>query len=293
LGILCPRWIFLGILWIRFLDYQPYYIYYYRFAWRGLFWRGFMGQTIAKLFAVAFLIVSAMFPASRALADHATISMVSIHSYRNLVESGDMVVVFHWLWADNVSSTPASSTVSVSISYNGTIVAQIAPYVYSPFANNGYGDEVSAFYFSANSTPHYAGSYTIRIMGLPSYFGTFTPLPVFDYPMQPADFDTSSDQTINQADLKTYILNECDTFHTIYPSVELKSTTDMGTVLSDYGTAYFNSVIPGLQSLCPSLYFVQTLIPTTMVVTPYDSTLRCFDCPDGRHGHDERGNKAR
>lgn len=193
--------------------------------------------------------------------------MQSIHGYQNLSQNGDMLIAFHWKWSSgNLSATPASSAVIIQISYNGTLVATTQPYVFSLFNNNGYGDEMSSFYFSANTTHYYGGAYVISIVSYPAFI---SPIVTFNYTMQPSDYDTSSIQSANRINLATYILNEADRFLTVYPLVHLKSTSDVGTVLSSNGEAYFTSVIPGLQTLCPQLFIAQVYVPTTLPVQPY------------------------
>lgn len=221
------------------------------------------------------LILSVIIPTTNVLAapaEDAEISIQSIHAFRNVAEDGDMLVVFHWRWAsDNLSDIPASSAVSISLSYNGTRLAGTTPYVYLLFDNNGYGDGMSSFYLSANSSPIWQGDYGIQIAGLPAYF---SPPPIFTYDMLLADFVDADTQEENQDELKTYILNECDIFKTIYPDVSLKSTSDVGVVLSSYGEAYFTSVIQNLIWLCPGIFFAQVHVPETMPVQDYDMSLQ-------------------
>jgi len=237
-----------------------------------------MGQKIARIILVALFLLVLM-PVNKALADttsdpHAHISIVSSAGFRSLAEDGDMTLIVHWQWSGNVSATPASTAVTVSMSYNGTTLAQTTPYVFSLFENNGYGDGVSSFYFSANSSPVYQGDYTIRIAGNPSVFAGYNPFPLFDYLIPVASYETGTTQAANRLAAKTYILNECDSLETVYPDVALKSTSDIGNVLTEYGETYWTSVIPNLQSLVPAIFFVQTAIPETIAVQAYDSSLQ-------------------
>ncbi len=234
--------------------------------------------------------------------EDAVISIQSVHVYHNLVEPDDMAVIFHWRWSSsNLSSTPASSTVSISISDNtGVIKAATTPYVFSLFENNGYGDGMTGFYLSANTSPIWSGNYTVTIRGLPAYYGeSFVPgkgPPTFPFLLTTADYTSVTSQEDNQAELKTYILRECDIFKTIYPDVTLKSISSSGTTLSDYGEAYFTSAIPGLMTLCPALFYIQSYIPEEMAVTPYDMSLQTtltgrLEGTDLKQGAQRLGNK--
>lgn len=203
--------------------------------------------------------------------EDAVISIQSIHVYQGLSTDNDTSFIFHWRWeSDNTSATPASSTVLIELSYNGTVVASATPYVFSLFENNGYGDGMTGFYLTANQSHWMSTLYTITIKGLPAYY---SPPPYFDYSIQAADYVDLPEQIDNQISLRTYILAEIDIFKTIYPDVTLKSISDVGTVLSTYGEAYFSSAIPGLQNLCPQLFFVQNYIPSKITLQDYDTTL--------------------
>ena len=226
------------------------------------------------LFVSAIILMLMLTPVQQAHASdpsEAVITMQSAHAYRNLNSFGDMAVICHWRWAsDNNSETPASSAVTIRlVSANGTTLAITSPYVFSLFENDGYGDGVTGFYLSDNSS--WGTAVKIQISGLPAFFD---PIPdPFEYTLSAADFTDSATQALNRSELNTYILQTCDIFKTIYPDVELKSVADVGTVLSSYGEAYFTSAIPGLLNLCPSLFFVQTYIPQEIPVEDYDMSL--------------------
>lgn len=201
--------------------------------------------------------------------EDAVISIQSVHVYRNLAANGDMAVIFHWRWnSGNTLATTASDTVLFTYLNDGSVISSAVPYDYILFNNDGYGDGVTGFYLADNST--WGEASIIRIAGLPAYYD---PPPVFEYHMNAYDYSSSTSQADNREDLKLYILDLCDEFHTIYPAVSLKTLTDIGTVLSSYGEAYFMSAVPGLQTLCPALFFVQSYVPQIMEVEPYNMLL--------------------
>lgn len=201
-------------------------------------------------------------------------SIQSVVVARNLVDEGDVGVFFHFRVPYDTYPTDASATDSIVFRLYDTdevtLLATNVPYVFASFETNGYGDGMSMFYFTDNSSITWDDSYRINIVGLPLYFDpSLTSL----YTLTSADFVDAVTQADNRAELFTYIIGICNTFKTIYPEVVLKSSTDSGTVLSEYGESYFRSAVLGIQSMCPQLFFAQTYIPEVMAVVPYDMSL--------------------
>lgn len=232
-----------------------------------------MGHKLKVLFSV-FCLLTVLVTATpvKASPEDAAISIQSIHAYQSLAEDGDMTVVFHWRWtSDNYSETAASRTVIIQlVADNGTVVSTTTLYVFTLFDTDGYQNNVSSFYLTPG-VAEWEGDYTVEIKGLPAYY---SPPPVFEYPMSLSDYSTAADQEEARAELNTYILDLCSIFKTFYPDVLLKTESDMGIVLSSYGESFFTSVIPGLQTLCPTLFFVQVYVPEVMPVEDYDMSLQ-------------------
>lgn len=219
-----------------------------------------------------FIMILTLLPAGVASADtisDADITFQSIHAYRNLLVSGDMAIIFHWRWSStNTSSTPASSAVLATLSYDDDVVASATPYVFSPFDDNGYGDSVIGFYLTSGNWS--STLYSVTIAGLPIVFGSDPPYK--PYSLEASEFATGATQEENQEALRIYILNLCDIFRTIYPDVGLKAVQSGSTVLSDYGETFFRSTIPGLQFLCPRLFIVQSYVPAAMEIQEYNTS---------------------
>jgi hypothetical protein len=201
----------------------------------------------------------------------------SAAAFRDLIETGDTFIVFHGKVnydSDNGTypTTPASLSIMLRFyADNGTQLASAAPYVYSPFENAGYGDFVSGFYLTANESPTWGAGNYINIAGKPAYF-TPVPAPV-DYTLISSDYSTVTGSEDNQLALYIYIMGLADAFNSIYTEIPMKSITDIGTVLSAYGEAYFKSALPGLEDLCPDLFYIQVYTPEVIAVVPYDKTL--------------------
>jgi hypothetical protein len=230
-------------------------------------------NTIARFLLIPAILVNLLFimagapPAQADTPSDAELTMVDVQGYRNLADSGDMLILGHLRWtSENTTDAPASSAVTIRlVSANGTLLAATTPYVFTLFEDNGWGEIVYSFYLSENTT--WGGASEIQVAGLPAYFED---PPTLDYTLGAADYTAATSQEDNRAEMATYILNQCDALRVIYPDVDLKSNTGSGTVLSSYGEAYYTSVIDNLQTLCPELFFVQTYIPEEIELQDYD-----------------------
>ena len=213
---------------------------------------------------------------SRAALNDAVITMESIRVFRNLNETGDMLILFHWRWnCDNISDVPASSGVMIDLSLGGLAVTSTNPYVNPLFVDsvggnitaNGYGDGMSSFYSTANPPPQWLGAYIIRIVGVNPPFTAVAPL---NYTLTAADYSGNVSQADSRGDLRNYVMAEIDKLNRVYPAVNLKETSEEGQVLSDYGEAYFRAVVPYLEVLCPILFSRQLVVPASMPVQDYN-----------------------
>lgn len=224
-----------------------------------------------------------------------SVTIDNVRVFRNLAESGDMLIAFSYdlpYTSDNYSTTPASQTILFRLyDASGNLIQTTSPYVYPLFESNGYGDGMSAFYFGASDdAPAWSSNATINIHGFPTYFSGWYDGDLSVYKtLTTSEYVTATTQEANQDLLRDYILLECDKLDADYQAtgVELKASSDIGTVLSSYGEHYFRGAIPGLQYLCPELFFVQTTIPEQMEVS-YDMSLA--DTYTDRLAGDDLGN---
>jgi hypothetical protein len=233
-----------------------------------------------RVIIALFIALAAMLPFSTtayAIDLPDSLEIKSAAAFRDLIETGDTFIVFHGKanydsYNGTYPTTPASLSILLRFyADNGTQLASAAPYVYSPFENAGYGDFVSGFYLTANESPTWGAGHYINIAGKPAYF---TPVPTpTNYTLISSDYTTVTGSEDNQLALYIYIMGLADAFNSIYTDVPMKSVTDIGTVLSAYGEAYFKSALPGLEDLCPDLFYIQVYTPEVMAVTPYDKTL--------------------
>jgi hypothetical protein len=231
--------------------------------------------------AVIILIFMLMFvrPAAIHAADYldppSGINVPSARAFRNLVEDGDMAIVFHYeidYGVDIPEVLASASWIFRLYSEDGnTLLSTSTPYVFSSFNTNGYGNGVGSFYFTHTGNPGWKGLYRINLFGVPLYYN---PIESFTYSMTSADYVSATTQESNRNEMFLYVLSLCDTFHGIYPTLNLASSTDVGRVLSDYGDVYFRGAVPGIQAMCPQLFFVQVYIPETMTTEEYNLSLQ-------------------
>lgn len=206
-----------------------------------------------------------------------SMSIQSVRAFQGLVEPGDMLIVFHYriVYASYTGITPSASETFIFRLFSpdgSTLLANSTPYTFPYFETNGYGDGVSAFYFTDIPEAGWGQGYRINMLGVPAYYD---PPQTFIYTMTTADYSTTAGQVDSRQDMYTYIISLCDTFRNFYPDYNLKSSTDSGEVLSVYGEAYFRATIPGLQTLCPQLFIVQSYVPEKMPITPaYNMSLQ-------------------
>ena len=235
-----------------------------------------MKKILALLFA-AFLAISGVLPvfAQTVQPQPDSIALLTTRAFVDLVETGDTAIIFHWSfdYGDNYTAAnyTALNPASLAIIFQmydptgATLLSTATPYVYAPFATNGYNQGMSSFYFSAADALPPGQAYIIRITQSPVYFAVPTTV---DFTMNPAWTDTT------EGDMFDYVMQTCDYLLAEYPTIPLKTSVESGMVLNTAGSAYFYGAVPGIQTLCPALFYVQDYTPAEMAVTPYDSTLQ-------------------
>src|SRR3990172_639616 len=119
------------------------------------------------------LIVTMSSVAFAFLAAPTSVTVENRKLFRNLAETGDMLVVFHYRIAyTTYPDTPASNSIIFKLydTDGATILSQAQPYNFSPFDTNGYGDGVASFYFEPQDAPGWGSGYFINILMTPAYY---------------------------------------------------------------------------------------------------------------------------
>lgn len=187
-----------------------------------------------------------------------TPTVEKINIYRNLLESGDWLVLIYFNIPYTTNPTePISQTFMWRLfaTDNVTEVGTELPY---SFNDNGYGYNLASMYFSkvevtaANIT--WGSTLPLRLSGNPT---TFTSPPQYNFNLNPGDYSNLTITADVQTELSLRILaiaSSLDTRWTLGSTYSLLNETETGTVLSIYGEAFFRGVIYGLQSLCPQVF---------------------------------------
>jgi hypothetical protein len=243
---------------------------------------------IASLLVITILL-SASLPVMAFLTNPTDISLGDYESnrvavLRNLAEPGDSAFLFHIkIPFESINGTvtypteTAADTMVLRL-YDtaGNLTASKTPYVFSLFNTNGYDNNIVCFYFGPDDgAPAWGSAARFNIMGWPAYFAG---LDQFNYNLAANDYTSATSQADNQEEMKELILLWCDRFDSIY-DITLKSSSDSEPVLSPYGESYFAGVIPGLQNMCPDLFYIQVYVP---VASDYTYNMTMADTYAGR-----------
>lgn len=234
---------------------------------------------VQKIVAILFAVVLSLGIALPAYAVTITapdsMEIITARGFYDLVEDDDAAILFHWAvnyTGANVTAdypvVPSSSSIIFQLyaADGTTLITTATPYVYSLFDSNGYNEGVSSFYIDASDNLTPGAGYQIKIIQNPIYFTTPTNE---TYVMAVSDWTGTTD-----ADMYDYVLTLCDELKAEYPTATLKTSTDSGFTFNTYGESYFRAATPGIQAMCPQLFYIQDYSPSTMTVTPYDSTLQ-------------------
>ena len=184
----------------------------------------------------------------------------SFNVYRNLLETDDFLLViyanipyavipdtavtetFIWRFLDTDGTTEFGSTLGTN--YN----------------EDGYGFNVYSMYFTADEVTAlgivWATAYPVRLSGNPVVFDT---PPVFNYSLAASDYSTETIQVDVQGELAARILTISASLNNqwgLTTATDLLSESEIGTILSIFGEAFWRGAINGIQSMAPSAFSV-------------------------------------
>lgn len=178
----------------------------------------------------------------------------SINCYRNLLETGDFLIVVY-------ENTPYTTTPDIDygdafiwrlFDTDGTTeLAQATGYDYN---EAGYGYNLISFYFSASEAPTWGQQYYLRLSGTPSAFPS---PPEYNYQIETTDYSSFTESADVEAELTAHILNlaqDLDNKWGLEDAYSLLLEIETGTVLSIYGEAFFRGAIYGCQALAPQVF---------------------------------------
>ena len=158
-----------------------------------------------------------------------SISVTSVQVVRNVIETGDICVAFHYNIAYTAYPTTVWASDSFSLNFyntNGvTVLSPTNPYVY---IDNGYNDNLGGFYFNAAAAASmtWGAAYKIGIIPNPADFSS--PPANYYYTLQSTDYTTETTQADNQTVIQTYLSNTCVLLEQVYSGLSLLSVLGCG-----------------------------------------------------------------
>lgn len=183
-----------------------------------------------------------------------TPSVIKKYVYRNLIESGDKLVV----WEANIPyavtpTTPVTQTFTWRlIGTDGTTeLGTTTGYAYDKL---GYGYNVYSMYFAAADNFTWGTAYTLRLSGNPIHFGA---PPEYNFTIAVSDYTSLTTQADNQAALAATVLllaQDLNIAWGLTTATSLLTEDEASTVLSVYGEAVFRGSIYSLQSMAPTVF---------------------------------------
>jgi len=186
-----------------------------------------------------------------------TLEIVDVYVVRDLLEEDDFFVAVHYNIDYSVTGEPTQTAEDLFVirllSDDGAEqLGAVSPY---PFYNTGYSQGLAGLYFDSDESLSWGTSYIVNIAGNPAWYGT---PPTISYSLTGGDYSGLDGQAANQAALATFLIGVFEDLETNW-STTLLERTDVGTVLDETGQTYASAAVPGLQALCPDIYFVRAV----------------------------------
>jgi len=186
-----------------------------------------------------------------------TLEFCDVVVCRDLLEEDDFFVGVHYNILYDPTEEPSQTaqqlfTIRLLSADGETQLGAVQPY---PYYNTGYDQGAAGLYFDADEALVWSTAYILQIAGNPAYYAA---PPSVNHALAGDDYSGMDGQEDNQVALYTFIVATAEALETNW-STTLLERTDIGTVLDEVGQTYFSAAIPGLQSLCPQVYFIQAL----------------------------------
>jgi hypothetical protein len=174
---------------------------------------------------------------------------------RDLLETGDFFVAVHYLILYDPTAEPtdtAQDLFLVRLMDGADELGVVTPY---PYYNDGYDQGIVALYFSAADAPTWGDPYTVTLQGTPAAWAT---PPTTSLVLGPSNYSGLTGQAENQAALYGWMIDAIESLESNW-SVTLLETSEEGAILDETGQTYMTGAIPGLQALCPPLFWIQAV----------------------------------
>lgn len=178
-----------------------------------------------------------------------------VYIWRNALETGDMLIILK-------ENTPYASY-STNISYSEAFIwrlidtdgtTELGQALGFNYNDNGYNYNVIGFYFSAADNITWGQNYFLRLSGTPSAFAS---PPEYNYPVNTSYYSSLNVTAEVQTDIASKIIllaTELNSNWGLTSSYYLTTETEIATVLSIYGEAFFRGALYGCQAYAPAAF---------------------------------------
>jgi len=174
---------------------------------------------------------------------------------RDLVEEDDMAVAVHYNILYDPTAEPADTAQDlflIRVMDGAAQLGVVRPY---PYYNNGYDQGIAVLYWSSADAPTWEDEYTVRIQGTPAAWAT---PPEANFTLGSSSYSGLDGQTANQQALYNWMVEAIADLETNW-TVSLLDHTTEGAILNETGQSYITGAVPGLQALCPDLFWVRSV----------------------------------
>jgi len=191
-----------------------------------------------------------------------TPTIESFNAYRNVLETGDFLLIVY-------ENTPYTGTpdraYSQSFVWRLESVDGTTDYAFTTgysYDNSGWGYNVVAFYFDAADVVSIIGAdywekaYKVQLSGTPA---AYDDPPTYTYTVGVSDYSALTDTD----EVKTAVANrimeiaaDLDNKWGVAAAYSLIYSGEVGEVLSIYGQSFFRGAIYGVQAMAPSIFSV-------------------------------------
>lgn len=176
------------------------------------------------------------------------------YAYRNLLETGDRLIVFRYTinYAVTPNETVRQAYIFRMLDTNGT--TELKQALAYPYFQHGYGTGISAFYFSAADNLTWNNAYFIRISGNPVYLPNLADK---SFAVSASAWYAGTTQTENQAALAGRIVDIVGNLESPWNMTLLTTNSAGQTILNTTAKTYILAAIPGIMTMAPSAFDVQ------------------------------------
>lgn len=191
-----------------------------------------------RILLVALLLIFVFALPVLAIGNPTSISMGDLYAFRNVLVSGDQLYFVRYTVNYAVSPSELPSTIYMMAIYS---VDGLTPLFTRPL--NYYQENIISIYLTPAQALTWGNAYIVRIMGNPGVFPILTEgVNQISRTLAPGDFHEASD-------LGSTMLAQAQILQTDW-SITLLSSG----LLNSTGATYFNSAVPGLNNMVPSIY---------------------------------------